>query len=228
MKSTTRKLLISVGLFILFGIFTVLVKTVDVKDIGPEWSYIGFAAINAKAANFFGQSEFWYKLTELLGILAIGVGLLFAAYGLYELIKAKSFKAVDADIYVLGGFYVLLAAVYALFEKVIINYRPVLEENGELEASYPSSHTVLIVGIMVTAILQLSGKMKKSALKTVLCAAAGVIAVVAVVGRMLAGCHWLTDIAGGILIASALIMLYAFAAEVVNGNTQKAEGKQNK
>lgn len=208
MKIEVRnRLIVTVLLFIAFAVFTVLVKTIDVRDIGPDWSSVGFARLNAKINLALGESLFWYKVTEAMGIFAIVIGLCFAALGVLQLIKGKSLKAVDADIYVLGGFYVLLGIVYAAFEKIVINYRPVLED-GELAASYPSSHTVLIVGIMLTTLLQLSNRLRGRKICRPACIACGVLAVVAVIGRLLAGVHWFTDIAGGVILSAAMVMLY--------------------
>lgn len=206
-KEVKTRLIITVALFVLFAVFTILVKTIDVQDIGPEWSSIGFAKLNAKVNLALGESVLWYKVTEALGVFAILVGLCFALLGVIQLVKGRSLKAVDADIYVLGGFYVLLGIAYVAFEKIVINYRPVLED-GELAASYPSSHTVLIVGIMLTTLLQLSYRLAGRKLCKPACIACGALAVIAVVGRLLAGVHWFTDIVGGVILAAALVMLY--------------------
>lgn len=206
-KEVRNRLIVTIMLFISFAIFTVLVKTVDVMDIGPNWSSVGFAKLNAKVNLALGESSFWYKVTEGMGIFSIAIGLCFGALGVLQLIKGKSFKAVDNDIYVLGGFYVLLGIAYVAFEKIVINYRPVLEDD-ELAASYPSSHTVLIVGIMLTTLLQLSNRLAGRKICKPACIACGALAVIAVVGRLLAGVHWFTDIMGGVILAAALVMLY--------------------
>ena len=202
-----------------FVVFTILVRTVDVQDIGPDWSSVGFARLNAKMYLLFDVNEsaglFWYKMTEGMGIFAIIIGLCFAGLGLAQLIKGRSLKAVDADIYALGGFYVCLAVVYVLFEKLVINYRPVLED-GELAASYPSSHTVLIVGIMMTTILQLSKRLAGRKLCRPACISCAVLAAVAVIGRLLAGVHWFTDIVGGLILAAALVVSYEAAVRRIS------------
>ena len=215
-KEVRSRLIVTVALFIAFAVFTVLVKTVDVKDIGPEWSSVGFATLNAKVNLALGESTLWYKITEAMGIFAILIGLCFALLGMLQLIKGKSLKAVDIDIYVLGGFYVLLAVVYAMFEKIVVNYRPVLED-GELAASYPSSHTVLIIGIMLTTLLQLSNRLEGKRICRPACIMCGILAAVAVAGRMLSGVHWLTDIAGGVILALALVALYDTVEKGIKG-----------
>ena len=191
----------------LFLLLILLVKVADVKKIGPMGSEIGLASLNGSMFKLLGESTFWYKLTELLGYLAILVALAFGALGVYQLIKRKSIKKVDMSLIALGGFYVLVAAVYALFEVVVINYRPVILDSG-LEASFPSSHTVLTVCIMATAAMQLKRRIAdKKAAEIAQWVCIG-IAAVTVIGRLLSGVHWFTDIFGGLLISAALVMLY--------------------
>ena len=191
----------------LFLLLILLVKVADVKPIGPMGSEIGLASLNGSMFKLLGESTFWYKLTELLGYLAILVALAFGALGVYQLIKRKSIKKVDMSLIALGGFYVLVAAVYALFEVVVINYRPVILDSG-LEASFPSSHTVLTVCIMATAAMQLKRRIAdKKAAEIAQWVCIG-IAAVTIIGRLLSGVHWFTDILGGLLISAALVMLY--------------------
>ena len=191
----------------LFLLLILLVKTADVKVIGPMGSEIGLASLNGFMFKLLGESTFWYKLTELLGYLAILVALAFGALGVYQLIKQKSIKKVDMSLIALGGFYVLVAVVYAFFEVVVINYRPVILDSG-LEASFPSSHTVLTVCIMATAAMQLKRRIadkKAAVIAQWVCIG---IAAVTVIGRLLSGVHWFTDILGGLLISATLVMLY--------------------
>lgn len=195
-------------LFVLFALFTVGVKMVDVQAIGPQKSSIGFATINQAAASFFGVHEIWYTITDYLGYLALAVAFGFALCGLIQLIKRKSLWKVDSAILSLAGQYILVVAFYVFFEIVIVNYRPIMLE-GVLEASYPSSHTMLVVAIMASApiaLKRLIGQNKAAVGIAQLIAA--IVIVVTVVGRLLSGVHWLTDIIGGVLLAAAIVMLY--------------------
>lgn len=99
-------------------------------------------------------------------------------------------------------------ACYLFFEQVVINYRPVLL-GEELEASYPSSHTILVVCIMDTAAMQICRLFsdKKKLYLGMKCVSILLI-VVTVIGRLLSGVHWFTDIVGGLLLSGALIVLY--------------------
>ena len=137
----------------IFIIYTIAVKFVDVKPIGPEKSKVGFAAINVYFRDRFEFNNFWYKISEFFGILVILTACLFAVMALIQFIMRKNIWKVDRNIISLGIFYIFVMCIYVFFEKVIINYRPVILDEG-LEASFPSSHTVLAICIMGSAVIQ--------------------------------------------------------------------------
>lgn len=192
-----------------FALWTVLARLVDVQPIGPEGSRIGFAAMNGAFHDLTGVHWTLYTITDWMGLLPVAIALGFAVLGLSQLIERKSLCRVDRSILILGGFYVVVLAAYLLFETVVINYRPVLVD-GKLEASYPSSTTMLALCILPTAMLQLRGRIRSAAVrKTVLCLLAAVTAIL-VVGRLISGVHWLSDILGGVFLSAGLVLLYAF------------------
>lgn len=202
-----RKFIISGMLFAVFIVFTILVKSIDVQPIGPEESVVGFANINKSVHECFGIQMTWYDITKWLGYLTILVALGFGVLGFLELVVRKSFMKVDADLLLLGGFYVLVLAFYVFFEKVIINYRPIIMDEG-LEASFPSSHTMLVICVMATAMIQFKKRIQSKGIRTVAMVASAVIIVVMVIGRMISGVHWFTDIIGAVILSSALVMFY--------------------
>ena len=190
-----------------FIIFTVLVKVVDVQPLGPEGSLIGFASLNLSVFEGLGTNNFCYLITQLFGILAILVAALFAVMGLVQLIKRKNLLKVDHEILMAGLVYALVIILYVLFEKLAINFRPLITDEG-LEASYPSTHTMLILTILGTAV-SLAGryinKPKLALAVKILCI---VIMWLTLVCRLLSGVHWFTDIIGGLLISLCLISLF--------------------
>lgn len=196
------------GLLILFILYSISLKYIDVKPIGPEDTSVAFAAINEPVRNLFDFNMFLYNITDWLGLVAILVALGFAVFGLVQLIERRSFLRVDSSILVLGGFYLLVLAVYLFFEYNIVNYRPVLI-NNVLEASYPSSTTVLVMCVMLTAMMQFNRLIRNKTVKIIVEFLLGFFTVSMVIGRMLSGVHWFTDIIGGILLSSTLIMLYS-------------------
>lgn len=207
-------------LFLTFIVFTVLVKTVDVKPIGPQGSEVGFAAVNEFFFVRLGTSPLWYQITSWLGFVALAVAFGFAVLGFVQMIKGRSMRKVDKRILLLGGFYFLVLVFYVLFELVIVNYRPVILSQ-ELEASYPSSHTMLVVCIMVTAMVQFHHYLKEK--KRWLLAGdilSVLIIAVTVVGRLLSGVHWFTDIIAGMILSAALILLYCSALKYIEEKQQ--------
>ena len=204
-------IIISLFLTILFIVYTLLVKFVDVTSIGPNNSEVGFSSLNDAFRNLVGNNMTIYKISELFGYVILLLVAVFALIGLMQLIKRKSIKKVDREIIILGCFYVLVMVVYVLFEKVVINYRPVLIDNV-LEASYPSSHTILSLCIGVSALILSKKYIPKKYVKVFNYCVIGVMAIV-LLGRIISGVHWISDIIGGLLISCTLLMYFKTALE---------------
>ena len=202
-----RKFLAALASLAAFVLWTVAVSLVDVRAIGPRGSTVGFATLNGVVHGVTGVHMQLYTLTDWLGLVPVAFGLGFAVPGLVQWIKRKSVLKVDGSILILGGFYIVTLAAYLFFESYAVNYRPVLIQ-GYLEASYPSSTTLLVLCVMPTAGMQLRQRIRRPVLRNCLCAAIAVFTVFMVVGRLLSGVHWLTDIIGGILLSAGLVMMY--------------------
>ena len=152
-RKNKKMLALGASLVAAFALWTVLVRFVDVRAIGPEGSSVGFAALNGFVHELTGVNWLLYTVTDWLGLVPIAAALGFAILGLVQLIKRKSLWKVDRSILALGVFYIVVIAAYVFFEMVVINYRPTLIE-GYLEASYPSSTTMLVTCVMPTAAMQ--------------------------------------------------------------------------
>lgn len=206
--SKRRKLVItSIILFFVFVIYTLIVKNVDLQAIGPKGSVVGLGSLNKWFYDLNGVNDAWYKITKYLGIIPFIICAFYGLKGILQLIKYKSLAKVDKRLIFLALLYISMAVVYIFFEKVIINYRPVLEE-GVLEASYPSSHTVLGVCICLSSLLISKFYIKNETILKVFDSITLVLLVFLVGGRLLSGYHWISDIIGGILVSLFLVTTY--------------------
>lgn len=205
----------------LFVIYIILLKTVNVAPAGDSMTPVGFSGLNQAFFNAFHGNNALYEMTEALGIGAILTALLFAAVGGIQLIKRRSLAKVDKEIFALGGLYVVLGVLYVLFEVVVVNCRPVIMPGStEVEASFPSSHTMLICVIMGSTFMVLRKYIKDGGLRKVLQAACVAAIVMTVLGRLFCGVHWLTDIIGGVLISTALLFVFAGVLGMISEKTE--------
>ena len=202
-----RNICIALRLLAAFVLWTIAISLIDVQAIGPQGSTVGFATLNGFVHNLTGTHMTLYVITDWLGLVPVAFGFGFAALGLAQWIKRKSILKVDGSILILGGFYIVTLAAYLFFESYVVNYRPVLIE-GYLEASYPSSTTLLVLCVMPTAIMQLRGRIKNHALRKAITCAITSFIVFMVAGRLVSGVHWFTDIIGGVLLSAGLVMIY--------------------
>ena len=207
MKSFKKSLGVFVFLFLSFILWTLAISFIDPEAIGPNGSSVGFASLNGWFHSVTGVHMTLYHITDWAGLVPVAVGFGFAVLGLVQWIKRKNILKVDFNILTLGGFYVFVLGFYLLFEELVVNYRPILI-NGYLEASYPSSTTLLVLCVMPTAILQLNARIKNKVFKRIVSLLIISFTVFMVVGRLVSGVHWLTDIIGGILLSGSLVTLY--------------------
>ena len=202
-KSTEAALCLALS----FAAWTALVCLVDVQPIGPRASSVGLATLNGAFHALTGVHMQLYTVTDWLGLVPIGVALAFAILGLVQWIGRKSLRSVDRGLLALGVFYLMVIGAYILFEYVVINRRPVLID-GYLEASYPSSTTLLVTCVMPTAWMQLRDRMKRTCPFWCVSVVLWGFTLFMVVGRLVSGVHWLSDIVGGLLLSGALLVLY--------------------
>ena len=206
-KENQRNFCIATCMLFAFFLWTATIQFIDVQTIGPQGSSVGFATLNGFVHNLTGVHMYLYTITDWLGLVPLAFVMGFALLGLVQWIKRKHLLRVDYNILALGGFYIVVMVAYVFFEVFVVNYRPVLI-GGILEASYPSSTTMLVMCVMPTAIMQFNARIKNNILKRFVASAITVFVVFMVIGRLLSGVHWFTDIIGGALLSAGLVMMY--------------------
>ena len=220
------------GLVLLAGfiVWTMLIRHFDVQRAGPEGTEIGFASFNVWFHRMTGVHMLIYTITDWLGLVPIFICMGFGLLGLIQWIKRRSLLRVDPDILLLGVYYLVVIFGYLLFEMVPINYRPILIE-GNLEASYPSSTTLLVLSVMPTLGFQADRRVLSAVLRKSITIFVIVFSAFMVIGRLISGVHWATDIIGSVLLSAGLFMIYRFMAEyfdptIPNLKTEASDGVQ--
>lgn len=205
-----RELWAGISFLLLFALWTILVRLVDVRAVGPENSQVGFASWNVRFHNLTGVNMALYGVTDWLGLVPIIICGCFGVVGLRQWILRKKLSRVDSDILLLGVYYLLVISGYLFFEMVPINYRPVLID-GFLEASYPSSTTLLVLSVMPTLKFQADRRCRNRKVQSLAAAFSALFSAFMVLGRLISGVHWVTDIIGSILLSAGLFLLYCAA-----------------
>lgn len=221
----TKKLIAGVALLATFAVWTVLIQCIDVQPIGPYGTNVGFATLNAWFHRATGVHMAVYTITDCLSVIPLAICLGFAGMGTVQAFTRKGLRHIDSDILILSAYYASIAAAYLLFEANPINYRPILID-GTMESSYPSSTTLLVLGVMPTIAHQARRRSNNELLTKITSAFAIAFSVLMVVGRLVAGVHWITDIVGSALLASGLFMMHLCAVSLAdehNGLKRKGE-----
>lgn len=223
MKENEKKTLFLGSVFtIAFIVWTWLIQTVDVQPVGQNGTDIGFASLNLWFHKLTDVNMLLYTITDWMGLVPLFVCMIFAGIGFCQLVRRKSLFKVDADIIVLGVYYVVVIGCYLLFEAVPINYRPILID-GVMEASYPSSTTLLVVTVMPTLIEQTLRRMRKNTFSKVVAVYSAMFSLFMVVGRLISGVHWFTDIVGSVFLSIGLFLIYRGSVQIF---LRKREGRR--
>ncbi|MBO7452773.1 MAG: phosphatase PAP2 family protein [Clostridiales bacterium] len=207
--ANNKKTILTTGIILLnfFVIWTMIIQTVDVQNVGQNGTSIGLATINSRFHELTGVHMSIYTITDWLGLVPIAICMIFGMVGLIQLIRRRSLLKVDLDIIFLGVYYILVIFGYLIFEMIPINYRPVLI-NGFMEASYPSSTTLLVLSVMPTLNFQTKRRLKNKTAVNIICLASIAFMLFMVIGRTVAGVHWLTDIIGSVTLSFGLFLVY--------------------
>jgi len=208
MKENGKRFLwFGIAFIVVFVFWTLLIQAVDVQPRGVNGTDIGFATVNSWFHKLTGVHMTVYVLTDWLGLVPVFVCILFGCIGFVQLVKRRSLVKVDYDILLLGIYYIVVIAGYLIFEVIPINYRPILIE-GRMEASYPSSTTLLVLSVMPTLIFQVNRRVENESVKRVISIITMLFTVFMVIGRLICGVHWLSDIVGSVLLSVGLFWTY--------------------
>lgn len=202
-----RVLFVGVCLLAAFVLWTVLIQSVDVQNVGQRGTAIGFATFNTWFYQLTGVHLWIYTITDWLGLIPIAVCLCFGILGFSQLIRRRSLFKVDPDIILLGIYYMIVIAAYLIFEMIPINYRPI-PIDGYMEASYPSSTTLLVLSVTPTLLLQINRRFQSKAIRFTVYIFAVSFSAFMVIGRLISGVHWATDIICSIFLSFGLFELY--------------------
>lgn len=195
---------LGVAFFTLFVVFTLVVAFVDVDQVG-------LSHLNRFFWQHLGKNQVWKRVTDVLGYVTILGALGMVVWQIVQWVQRKSWRKVDWNLWCFDIVCAGLVAVYALFEFVVVNYRPEMV-NGVWKASYPSSHAMLFATILPLLIWQVWRYLKSKPLRMVLTVVLAVLLVVGLVGRMLSGVHWFTDILAGVIVSCSLLSFYMVLA----------------
>ncbi len=207
-------------LLLSFVLWTFLIQTVDVRPVGVKGTNLGFASVNTWFHRLTGVHMGIYTITDWLGLVPIAVCIGFGLLGLTQWIRRRSIAKVDKDILLLGGYYILVILGYLIFEMIPINYRPILID-GAMEASYPSSTTLLVLSVMPTLLFQINRRAKNQTVRRITAAFVILFSAFMVICRLVAGVHWLTDIVGSVLLSTGLFCLYRTAVQAADHSCKK-------
>lgn len=203
-QETNRNTVQSLIMALFFIPWTFVLGTLDVKAVGPQGSSVGLSSLNLTVHKLFGFNNLLYKLTDFLSLIPLLIVVIYAFLGLSQLFKRKSIFKVDSDILIFGVYLIVVLSVFTLFEIVIINYRPILI-NGYLEASYPSSTTMLMLSVIPPIQMLYKSRIRKLKSQKFTSAFLQLFMISMVLARIVSGVHWITDIVGGILLSSSLV-----------------------
>ena len=216
MKQRDKRGIISgTALILTFILWTILIQTVDVQPVGVNGTTVGFASINTWFHRLTGVHMSIYTITDWLGLVPIVICMGFGVLGLIQWIRRRSIAKVDRDILLLGGYYILVILGYLIFEMIPINYRPILID-GAMEASYPSSTTLLVLSVMPTLLFQVNRRAKSGSVRQITAVFVILFSAFMVIGRLVAGVHWLTDIVGAVLLSAGLYCPYRTCVATTN------------
>ena len=121
-KRIQRLFYLAAGLLTAFIAWTFAVCFMDVQEIGPLGSAVGFATLNQFVHEQTGVNIQLYDITDWLSLIPLGFVMGFAVLGLTQWIQRKYILKVDYSILVLGGFYAVVMVLFVFFEQFVLEW----------------------------------------------------------------------------------------------------------
>ena len=219
-------LIVSSVILLLFIVFTILVKTIDVQYIYNN-TYLGFYNLNFKFGNWavnFGKYNGMRLISDIILYVGIGYSGLILVFGVIQLIRLKSLKLLNKRYFYLLGAYLFIAVLFLFFEVVKVNYSPD-SSAYHLKPSYPSTHVFIGCSLFLvnsyTAIKLL--KPEKQWFIDLIYVSTGLICLLLVFTRLLSLKHWLTDIIGAVILVSFVYTLFIYVSHRAFPNNNQEE-----
>ena len=212
MSEMKKGLCITIISFTLFIVLFILLKTVDVKEVG-----------------LYGLNHTYYHeynkvldiISDVIFYIVLAFNIFLIGFVIYKMVKKK--EKIDYKFLV----YVLVLSlgiiIWLLFDYVFkINNRPNIID-GKVEASFPSTHVLLTTYIMLSSpyiFLKMDGKkglenQNKLGFEEIITIIFMAIMLVMVILRLYSGMHWLTDCVAGLLLGIFLFGIYYLIISII-------------
>lgn len=208
--------------FLFLFILLMILLNADKAVIAGSGQPVGLSHINKLVT--YSEDKSADKMSDIL--LYVSFIALFAAgcFGLYQLVRRKSLKRVDIELYAFVVGMAVSVILWLLFDKVLkINVRPLNADEG----SFPSTHVFVITFQLLFGHYLLSKYKDDKAVKY----GSLVLAVIAIAAtallRVVAGKHYITDICGGLLLGLAIYFLVVGILKVIINKKNEVKTEKN-
>ena len=147
----------------------------------------------------------WDKATDIILYASFAILGVFIILAFAQLIKRKSIKKVDKPLLIMPIPLILMTITYVVFDKfLVLNTRP----DGSGEASFPSTHVMVVGTIFLLVAIALPRYIKSKATCAILDIIMLTLFAITAYGRIAANMHWLSDVIAGAVFAAVFGLIY--------------------
>ena len=201
-------------------LFTHLLNTIDVKNVGLNDSALGLSTINLFVNDTLTSNAFFNRFSanilKYLNYFLFGYAGLFFLIALIKSIKNSSTKKIDCSFYLLIIPSSLVILIYLCFEKNVLNLNLLLDTSKTLNDSFPSFNVVLstvICGSLCAILERVHEKelfLKSKIIIKFVTFLTTILAFIIILLNVFSKAYWITDIIGGLLYGLAILSVYSF------------------